>query len=90
MKISKWVDMGQEVEIEIGVDDIRGSLAEAFARVTNERFEDEPTVQDVMLALNSIAQFLRALTNEQIAKMNVHQQATIAGFLDEQSKRFSA
>lgn len=90
MKVSKWVDMGQEVEIEVGVDDIRGALAEAFARVTNDRLgEDGPTAQEVMFAFNSIAQFLRAITNEQISHMNVHQLATIAGFLDTQAKRYA-
>ena len=26
MKIRKWVDMGQEVTVEIGMDDVRESL----------------------------------------------------------------
>ena len=33
MKVSNWVDIGQEVEIEIGLDEIRGVMAEAFANV---------------------------------------------------------
>ena len=37
MKITKWVDMGAEVEIEIGMDDIRGKHwmnAPALVRAT--------------------------------------------------------
>jgi hypothetical protein len=33
MKISKWVEMSEEVEIEIGADDIRVALAEAFDKM---------------------------------------------------------
>lgn len=35
MRISMWVEMSQEVEVEIGADDIRAALGEAFTRVTD-------------------------------------------------------
>lgn len=91
MKISKWVDMGQDVDIEIGVDDIRGALAEAFARVTEDTQwlgDSPPNSNDVVLALSNIGSFLRALTDAQIAMLNSKQRATIAKFLTEQAERF--
>ncbi len=89
MKISKWVDMGQEVEIEVGVDDVRAALAEAFDNVTQDRLGEEgPNRSEVALTLNNIAQFLKALTDDQIAMLSPQARELTAKFLAEQSKRF--
>ncbi len=84
MKISKWVDLSQEVEIEIGLDDVRGTLAESFAQVT----KGSPGETGMLLAFNQIAMFMRAVTVKQIGMLNAQQRRTIGNFLAEQAKRF--
>ena len=83
--------MGQEVDVEIGADDIRCALAEAFAVVAEDRLGEEgPNRNDITHALNSIGAFLKALTNEQIALLTDGQRKIIGDFLWEQSKRYNA
>lgn len=91
MKISKWVDMGQDVDVEIGVDDIRDALTEAFAQIT----EDEswaggsiPNSDDIVRVLADIGSFLRALTDDQIALLNPAQRTLVETFLREHACRF--
>ena len=45
MKVTKWVQPeGMEVEIDIGADDVRIALAEAFVRAApDSRSDDRPT-----------------------------------------------
>ncbi len=89
MKISKWVDMGQEVEIDIDVDDIHSALAEAFSNITEDRLgEEKPTTRDVLRVFNTIAQFLKAITDEQIAGMAPVPAGVVATFLDLQAQRY--
>jgi hypothetical protein len=89
MKISKWVDMGQEVDIEIDFNDIRVALAEAFEPITRERLGEEgPSCGDVGRALNSMAAFLNALTDEHIAQLTAMQRSVIGRFLADTSLRF--
>ncbi len=89
MKITKWVDFGQEVEVNIGADDIRAALAEAFAVVTKDRLgEGGPSRNDVLTALNYIGTFLGALTDEQIGLLNFQQRVIIQGFMLKASNRF--
>lgn len=89
MKVSKWVDMGQEVDVEISVEDIRCALAEAFSAVTEDRLgEPGPSRQDIARALNLIAQFLKALTDGQIDMLTFGQRFAIEKFLSEQTVRF--
>lgn len=89
MRIEKWVDFGQEVTVEIGVEDVRGALAEAFANVTNDRLgEEKPTARDVMRCFNLIATFLVALTDEQIGMLNDAQQRIIREYLLRQGARY--
>ena len=89
MKVTKWVDMGQEVEVDVGVDDIRSALAEAFAAVTEDRLgENGPNKNDVLLALNSMAAFLNALTDGQIGLLTLGQRITVESFLTRVAARF--
>jgi len=89
MKVRKWVDMGQEVTIEIGVDDVRAALAEAFAVVTEDRLgEPRPNRAEIAMTFNSIGTFLRAITDEQIGILNPQQRELICKFLTEQAARF--
>jgi hypothetical protein len=88
VKISKWVDFGQEVEIDMNLTDVRCAIGEACERVTNPQFEEEPTRHDVVEALSRIGLFLKALTDEQIALLNESQRSLVSGFLAEHAKRF--
>jgi len=90
MKVSKWVDFGQEVEVEIGVDDVRAALAEGFHLATEDRLgEPGPLPMEVIRAFNDMAIFLRALSDSQIALLTPAQRAVIHAFLSEQSQRFA-
>ena len=94
MKVSKWVDFGQEVDVEISTEDIRAALGESFGKVGEDRVmrdlgDDQPySPHHVTSAFNSIAQFLKALRDEQIAILTDKQREIIAGFLREASERF--
>jgi hypothetical protein len=89
VKLSKWVDMGQEVEVEIGVDDIRAALGEAFEVVTRDPLGEEgPSRFDVIRALNMIGAFLNALTDEQIALLTDPVRRNVQTYLAKTSERF--
>lgn len=89
MKVSKWVDMGQEVTIEIGMEDVRAALSESFHEVTQDRLgEPGPKCGELKMALSSIATFLNALTDEHIALLNNHQRKVIEHFLSASAARF--
>jgi hypothetical protein len=90
MKISKWVDMGQEVEVEICAQDIRAALSEAFSVVTCDPLGEEgPNRNDVLIALNGMAAFLNALTEDQIATLLLGQRPIIQAFLLKAAARFA-
>jgi hypothetical protein len=82
MKVTKWVEFSQEVEISLGVEDISSLLSESLIS------ERQETIQGVLYALNSIATFLRAIGDKQIAAMHPIHRRTVATFLAQQSGRF--
>lgn len=89
MKITKWVDMGAEVEIQIGADDIRGALNEAFS-CADQRLDEAVNIHDVLRALNGIASFLMGISDENIARLTDKQRELIGGFLRDQAPRYLA
>jgi hypothetical protein len=89
MKVKKWVEMSEEIEVEIGADDVRCALGEAFARVDVRDVDDKPNRYDVSLALNSIGQFLNGLTDEHIGLLSEGARKTVASFLEKHAKRFA-
>ncbi len=89
MKVTKWIDFSQEVTIEIGSDDIRVALSEAFANALPiGKGREEPSRQDILIAFNAAGAFMRAMTDEDIALMLSAQRAVIAKFLGEEARRF--
>ena len=89
MKIRKWVDFGQEIQIEIGIEDVRGALAECFKNVMADRLgEDGPSVVEVLRTFSCVGTFLSALTEEQISAFNDSQRKVIFAFLTEQASRY--
>jgi hypothetical protein len=87
MKVTKWVDYGCEVEVEVGADDIRSALNEAFYAV-NQNEEEAINIHDILYAFSSIAAFLIAFSEEQITLLKPAQRKTIAEFLTKQGERF--
>lgn len=91
MKVGKWVDFGQEVEVEISSEDVRTALAEAFARTQPEPLDDEqPDIRHVKILLNDIAKVLNALTDEQVQALEMPTREMCARFLRKQAARFEA
>ncbi len=93
MTITKWIDMGQDVEIEITADDIRVALEESFVeanRATLETCGEVPNSQKLCQTINHIGQFLNALTDEQIALLNESQRRVIERFMRNAAARFMA
>jgi hypothetical protein len=89
VRVTKWVDMGQDVEVEISVEDIRAALSEAFEGITKDRLGEEgPSREDVARVLNSIAAFLNAITDKQIASLTPAQRAAVAPYLAKAAARF--
>jgi hypothetical protein len=90
MRVRKWVDFGQEVDVEIGMEDVRAALSESFGEVTQDRLgEPGPNRGELTSALSHIATFLRALTAEHIALLNAEQRKVVKGFLSDSAERFS-
>lgn len=87
MKITKWVDMGAEVTVEVSAEDIREALAEAFA-ATNQDLEESVNVHDVIRAFQSIGSFLNGIHDDQIAILKETQRKIIGEFLAKASVRF--
>lgn len=88
MKVSKWVDFGQEVDVDINLQDISAAIGEAWERVTVERFEEEPTRNDVIQAMSRSLTYFKALKDEQIALLLPEQRQRCAELLSETADRF--
>ncbi len=89
MKVSKWVDFGQEVDVEITTEDIRVALSESFSAVTDDRLgEPGPNRSEVICAFNRIGAFLTAVTDEQIGLLAPNQREIIGKFFATAARRF--
>ena len=80
MRITKWIDIQQEVEIDISWEDINNHLRSMMARQAPHR---------ILGALNDIACFFRSIPSEIISDITDSQRRVIKGFLLEQAERFS-
>lgn len=79
MIVRKLVSLGEtEVDVSISVEDITAALCEE---------PDGPRA--VMVAINSCAQFLKAITPEMITEMNVAQREIVRAFLTTQAERYA-
>lgn len=81
MKVSKWVDYSAEIEVEIGMEDIRAGIADALL---------SKNPHDINGSLNTVGVFLRAFTDEQILALSPKVREVIRIFLSEAALRFSA
>ena len=77
MKITKYINFSQSVDIDISSDDI----SEIFDR-------DSSTLPYVLYGLNSIATFLKGVSDLKIAEMTPEQRKVIRDFLFSEGKRY--
>lgn len=83
MRITKWVEVNQDVEVEVIVDgnDIASMLLMGG--------DQKASLQTVLYGLSNIMTFLKAVPDERIAAMNEKQFALVVPFLAQQHERFS-
>jgi hypothetical protein len=79
MKIKKWIDYSQEVEIDLSSEDISLILGEC---------EGADGVKNTFYEINSIATFLKGIPDSIITEMSDGQKEAISAFFEEQGKRF--
>lgn len=84
MTVSKYVRIDQQVEVDITSADVRAALAEDFSCA-----KDSHHSPDVKLALNDIARFLDALSDEQITALAPEERRTVSTYLAKAADRFS-
>lgn len=82
-----------ETEVNVDVDDITAALAESLDSVT-ERYaekneQDTAKARELMGFINSVAQCLKAVTDEMIADTRYSNRDLIANALREQAQRWS-
>ncbi len=91
MKITKWVDFGCEVDVEVDAEDIRNAISEALACVTEHSpLVEGPSERDVCRAFNVIAAFLNAITDEQYLSLRAAQRKVIGDYMGKAGLRFAA
>ena len=79
MTVTKLVSIpDQEIDVSIGLEDVVAAIAECV---------DSGYL--INKGINNCAQFLKAIPDESIAKMYVHQRMIISEFFAQQSARFS-
>jgi hypothetical protein len=79
MRVKKWVEVEAEVEVNISGEDV--------ARMLGIELPDR--VKTVMMGMNNIACFMKAIPDAVIAEMSAENRAIIKKFLSEQVVRYS-
>ena len=76
MKVYKWVETAQEVEIELSSEDVHAIFTEPTA-----------SIRDVLYQFNSIAVFLKGLPKATIDELTDGQREVISNFLVESAEK---
>ena len=83
MKITHWLEVQKEIEIDLSAEDISMLYREAYS-------EDPKAIQQAMLAnINGFASYLKGLPDEIIEDLSVVLKKTISNFLIQQGERFN-
>uniref|UniRef100_A0A6H1ZNW0 Uncharacterized protein n=1 Tax=viral metagenome TaxID=1070528 RepID=A0A6H1ZNW0_9ZZZZ len=78
MKITKFVQFDQEVDIELSSEDVQAI------------FDSEPdSLPNVLYGLNTVATFLKGVSDSKIAEMTDGQREVVSKFLSTQSDRYN-
>jgi len=85
MKINKWINIEQEVELDINAEDLSTILLEE----DSGRFAEVNGFNVALNLLGRVASVLRGIPDTLIKKMNESQLETISEFLTKQTKRYS-
>lgn len=82
MRITYWLEVQKEIEIDLSAEDISILYRDAYS-------EDPKALQkEVLYNLNSVASFLRGVSDEIIGDLSDGQKKIISNFLKEQGARF--
>ena len=77
MKIRKYVEFADEIQIDISAEEIRDAL-----------LEDPENKNTVMIALNRISQFLKAVPDSIVDQFNDYQRVLIRNAFNDFARRF--
>ncbi len=77
MRIKKWINIEQEVDIDLTSEDICGIYT-----------LDPESVDSILRAVNDVVCFLRGIPSGKIAEMSDSTRTLISEFFLEQSKRY--
>lgn len=87
MTIRQWVDFSQEIDVNIGADEIALAFQEAWGVVTHAE-DGKPKRDDIIRALGKVGLFFNALTDQQISDLNDKQRETVRRFLVKETARW--
>lgn len=89
MTITTMVDLpAVEANVQVDLKDVRAMMAEAFSNINNREDDDKPSTYTIKRALNDIACFLNAMTDEMIGQLEPAPRKLVADFLAKNSERF--
>jgi len=77
MKITKWITVETEVEVDVSAEDINSAL-----------YGETDSAHHVLEGINNFARYCKAVKSETIAEMKATQRAVIADFLRKESERY--
>ncbi len=86
MKVKKWITVETEVEVDVDRDDIRAAMLEDSEGCTQG---DNPE-RALMVTLNRIAEFMKAVPDDVIAKLNLAQRKVVGEFFAGQANRYKS
>ena len=78
MRISKWVQFDQDVEIDLSAEDIQTIFD-----------NDESSLAYVLYGLNNVACFLKGVSDQKIGEMSEAQRKEVVNFLSTQAERYN-
>jgi hypothetical protein len=87
VKVSQWVDFGQEVEVEICVEDIRIAMQEDLDRSAADPLGEAESRFDFKRALSSIHAFVKGIRPGQIETLSPAARKTVASGFRELADR---
>lgn len=88
MKVSTYLDLSQEVEVEINAEQISVALSECLARAKSENSVSH--MAPAMRGFAAIVSFLAGFSDEMIAWLTDDQRRIIAMALQTQAGRFKS
>ena len=79
MKVYKYIEISQEVEIDLSSEDIKTIFD-----------SDGDSLDDILRGLNGLACFLRGVSESKIAEMTQGQREVVGKFLSIEAERYNS